>query len=75
MTMASLPWREWCPEAFEEAEREELLVLLLLVVPWCRFCHDLEDRVLGDEKVLQAVLSGWLPLRVDADKRLDMHEP
>ena len=72
--MANLPWQEWREEVFKTAEAEERLVLLLLVVPWCRFCRDLEDRVLAEAEVEQLLRRKWSLIRVNADQRPDIDE-
>ncbi len=70
--MAEAPWLEWSEEVFKKAQEEDKPVLLLLVVPWCRYCRDMQERVFRDENVLRNIRRGWIPVRVNAEKRPDI---
>jgi hypothetical protein len=65
-------WRDWDDDALAQARREGRLVFLGLFAPWCRVCHDLEENVLSDARVIAAIEKDFIPVRVDSDRRPDL---
>ena len=67
-----LDWLEWSDEAFEQARASQRPVLLLVRASWCRFCRELEQAVLGDERVERVLRERFVCIRVDKDRRPDI---
>lgn len=64
-------WHDWSEEAFERARERGSLVLLFLRASWCRWCRELEERVLADAQVAER-LASFVCVRVDKDRRPDI---
>ncbi|MCB9899680.1 MAG: thioredoxin domain-containing protein [Planctomycetes bacterium] len=60
-----IPWQDWTDDLLDRAWNERRPVLLFLVADWCRHCDDMEQQVLGDERVQRAVREGCIPVKVD----------
>ncbi len=69
-----IQWREWGEEAFEEARRLDRPILLNIVASWCSFCRELDSTTLSDSAVIEKVSAGFVPIRVDKDRRPDINE-
>lgn len=69
-----IAWREWSKEAFDEARNTGKLVLLDLSADWCHWCHVMDRTTYSDPEVIEAVNSGFVPVRVDIDARPDISE-
>lgn len=67
-------WRDWSEAAFEEAAREDRLVLLDLTATWCHWCHVMDGTTYSDPDVVRTVNEEFVPVRVDIDRRPDISE-
>ncbi|MCU0852443.1 MAG: DUF255 domain-containing protein [Thermoplasmata archaeon] len=67
-------WREWSKVAFDEARRENKLVLLDLSAVWCHWCHVMDDTTYADREVARRINESFIPVRVDIDERPDISE-
>jgi uncharacterized protein YyaL (SSP411 family) len=67
-----MEWREWNDESFALARERSAPVLLFLGASWCRFCRELEELVLTDERVARVIESRFVAIRVDKDRRPDI---
>jgi len=72
--MREIEWREWNDDAFAAARASGRPILLLLKASWCRFCRELEEGVLRDPALVDAVLRLYVPIRVDKDRRPDVNQ-
>ncbi len=70
---AEIQWREWGPEAFEQAQREDKPVLLGISAVWCHWCHVMDETSYSDERVIQLINERFVPVRVDNDQRPDVN--
>ena len=68
----SVEWRAWGPDAFSEARRSGRLVLLHLTTSWSRSAHEMDRDVWTDASLDSLVNVGFVPVRVDADRRPDV---
>ena len=68
-----IEWLDWGVDAFRRAAVRNRPILLSVVVSWSRQCRDME-KVWADPRVAAAVNAGWVPIRVDAEKRPDIRE-
>ncbi|MBI5434740.1 MAG: thioredoxin domain-containing protein [Planctomycetes bacterium] len=67
-----MDWREWNDDAFALARERSAPVLLFLGASWCRFCKELDEFVLSDERVARVIGQRFVPIRVDKDRRPDI---
>lgn len=67
-----MDWHEWTQEAFERARETRRPVLLFVKAAWCRWCHELEAQVLGDERAALLLGERFVCVRVDKDRRPDI---
>ncbi|MDP7080095.1 MAG: cytochrome c biogenesis protein CcdA [Candidatus Undinarchaeales archaeon] len=69
-----IEWREYGPDAFDEAMRENKPVFLLLTAPsWCYWCQVYESEdYLFHPSIFPLINERFVPIYVDADKRMDL---
>ncbi len=68
----SLRWHEWNEAAFAEARERGRPVFLFLFARWCRFCSELESKVLNSPEVALLLGEHFVCVRVDKDRRPDI---
>jgi len=68
-----ISWRTWGEAAFEEAEREDRLVLLSISAVWCHWCHVMDETTYSDPGVIEKINRDYIPVRVDSDMRPDIN--
>jgi uncharacterized protein YyaL (SSP411 family) len=71
-TQPGIVWREWSPNVFAEAKKENKFVLLDLHAFWCHWCHVMDETTYADPKVIALVGSKYIAVGVDADARPDL---
>lgn len=69
-----IEWRDYGPDAFNEAIAKNKPIFLLLTAPsWCYWCQVYEsDEYLFDEQIYPYINKNFIPVYVDADKRQDL---
>ncbi|ELZ33397.1 hypothetical protein C474_04935 [Halogeometricum pallidum JCM 14848] len=67
-------WREWGPEAFEEAETAGKPLLLSLTATWCDGCHEMDVETYGEPRIAANVNDDFVPVRVDVDRHPRVRE-
>ncbi|MBM3989583.1 MAG: thioredoxin domain-containing protein [Planctomycetes bacterium] len=67
-----MEWLEWGEAAFDEARARRAPTLLLVHARWCRFCRDLRERVLVDERVVDALRRDFVCIAAERDDRPDL---
>ena len=67
-------WRDWGPEAFAEADERDRPVLLSLSATWCEGCHEMDAVTYAEPRVAANVNEGFVPVRVDVDRRPRVRE-
>ncbi|MEP7161170.1 MAG: thioredoxin domain-containing protein [Dermatophilaceae bacterium] len=65
-------WWEWGPEAFEEARRRDVPVLLSVGYAACHWCHVMARESFEDAQVAQALADGFVAIKVDREERPDI---
>jgi uncharacterized protein YyaL (SSP411 family) len=65
-------WRNWGPEALEEARKKNRLVLLSLGAVWCHWCHVMDETTYSNDEIIAYINEHFIPIRVDADLRPDI---
>ncbi len=71
---AEIGWREWSPEAFEEARQSDRPILLSISAVWCHWCHVMDETTYSDQNVIDFITRDWVPIRVDNDVRPDINQ-
>ena len=69
---AAISWREWNESAFATARSEGKPLLLTLTATWCHWCHVMDQTSYSDGRVIERINSGFIPMRVDVDRRPDI---
>jgi uncharacterized protein YyaL (SSP411 family) len=67
-----MEWLTWSDDAFTKARELNRPVFLMIGASWCRWCRELEERVLGDERVEQVLNERFVSVKVDKDRRPDI---
>ncbi len=70
---ADIRWRPWGEPAFAEARRIGRPVLLSLSAVWCHWCHVMDETSYSDPRVIAAVNTHFVPIRVDSDRHPDVN--
>lgn len=67
-------WREWGPDAFEEAADRGVPVLLSLTATWCTDCHEMDVETYGEPRIAANVNDRFVPVRIDVDRHPRVRE-
>ena len=67
-----IEWRPWSADAFSDARRTGKLVLLHVTTSWSRSAHEMDREAWTDGALDSLVRAGFVPVRVDADRRPDV---
>ncbi|MBI2857408.1 MAG: thioredoxin domain-containing protein [Chloroflexi bacterium] len=67
-----IEWRGWGPNAFQEAQRQDRPIALLVAAFWCAVCHRMDETTFSDDNVIQFLNTAFLPVRVDEAQRPDI---
>ncbi|MEU9132295.1 thioredoxin domain-containing protein [Kitasatospora sp. NPDC048540] len=65
-------WWEWSPEAFEEARRRGVPVLLSVGYAACHWCHVMAHESFEDEAVAAYANEHYVAVKVDREERPDV---
>ncbi|MDP9240280.1 MAG: thioredoxin domain-containing protein, partial [Actinomycetota bacterium] len=65
-------WWEWSPEAFAEAKRRDVPVLLSIGYAACHWCHVMAHESFEDPATAAVVNAHTLPIKVDREERPDV---
>lgn len=65
-------WQEWGPDAFEEARRRDVPVLLSVGYAACHWCHVMAHESFEDEDVARVVNADFVAVKVDREERPDI---
>lgn len=65
-------WWEWGPEAFAEARRRDVPVLLSVGYAACHWCHVMAHESFEDEATAEQVNAGFVAIKVDREERPDV---
>ena len=65
-------WWEWGPEAFEEARRREIPVLLSVGYAACHWCHVMAHESFEDETTAAYMNEHFVNIKVDREERPDV---
>ncbi len=65
-------WRQWSPEAFAEAERRDVPVLLSVGYAACHWCHVMAHESFEDPATAALMNDGFVCVKVDREERPDI---
>ncbi len=65
-------WWEWGPEAFAEAERRDVPVLLSVGYAACHWCHVMAHESFEDATTAAAINADFVAIKVDREERPDV---
>ncbi|MFB6659613.1 thioredoxin domain-containing protein [[Kitasatospora] papulosa] len=65
-------WWPWSPEAFEEARRRNVPVLLSVGYASCHWCHVMAHESFEDPSVADYLNAHFVPVKVDREERPDV---
>jgi uncharacterized protein YyaL (SSP411 family) len=68
-----IAWRPWGTAAFAESEQTGKPVLLSISAVWCHWCHAMDETTYSDTRIITAINEGFVPMRVDNDRRPDVN--
>jgi len=66
-------WLGWGDMAFEKARSEKKLIFLDIYATWCHWCKVMDETTYKDDRVVELINDGFVPVRVDTDKRPDIN--
>jgi uncharacterized protein len=70
---AEIGWMPWGEAAFARAAAEDKPILLSISAVWCHWCHVMDETSYSDPGVIDAINHGYVPVRVDNDRRPDIN--
>ncbi|HET8614446.1 MAG TPA: thioredoxin domain-containing protein [Actinomycetales bacterium] len=65
-------WQEWGPEAFDEARRRDVPVLLSVGYAACHWCHVMAHESFEDVETAHEMNAGFVNVKVDREERPDV---
>lgn len=65
-------WQQWSEEIFEQAKRENKLVILDLEAVWCHWCHVMDEKTYHDPAIVKLIQKNYIAVRVDQDANPDI---
>ncbi len=71
---APVAWRPFGPEAMRSARAAGRPILLFVTTPWCHLCRVMDETAFADPDVRRLVAEGFLPARLDGERRPDLNE-
>ena len=69
---AKIIWHPWTEEIFEQAKRENKLVILDLEAVWCHWCHVMDEKTYHDPAIVKLIQQKYIAVRVDQDANPDI---
>lgn len=69
-----MEWAEWSAEAFTRAQDDRRVILVNVAASWCHWCHVMDERTYGDERIAGLLRERFVAIRVDSDARPDVAE-
>ncbi len=70
--VGGLKWVTWTDNLFEQAKKENKLVILDLEAVWCHWCHVMDEKTYSQPEVAQLLRDHFICVKVDQDARPDL---
>lgn len=65
-------WREWGPEAFAEARKRDVPVLVSVGYATCHWCHVMARESFSDPEIAELLRRDFVAVKVDREERPDV---
>src|SRR6185312_16829325 len=65
-------WWPWSPEAFAEARRRDVPVLISVGYAACHWCHVMAHESFEDDAVAKVINADFVAIKVDREERPDV---
>ncbi|GAC1358224.1 MAG: thioredoxin domain-containing protein [Acidobacteriaceae bacterium] len=65
-------WKQWGPEAFAQAQREDKPILLDIGAVWCHWCHVMDRESYENPETAKLINEHFVAVKVDRDERPDV---
>ncbi len=65
-------WWPWCEEAFAEARRRDVPILISIGYAACHWCHVMAHESFEDPEVARVLNGGFVAVKVDREERPDV---
>lgn len=65
-------WQPWSPEIWEQAKREDKMVLVSVGYSACHWCHVMEHECFEDEQTAELMNKWFINVKVDREERPDV---
>ncbi|HWB73765.1 MAG TPA: DUF255 domain-containing protein [Nannocystaceae bacterium] len=69
-----LGWAPWAKATFDQAAKDDRIILVNVVATWCHWCHVMEETTYRDPEVVALLEQDFVTIRVDSDARPDVAE-
>lgn len=70
--LARIPWIETYETGIEQAASQSRPVLVTVSAVWCGACRQMQQLTFSDPRVVRAAQEGFIPVKIDADRRPDL---
>lgn len=67
-------WKPWSDKVFEEAVKDDKLVIISIGYSSCHWCHVMEEETFEDEKVAEIMNKDFISIKVDREERPDVDQ-
>ncbi len=75
MSMATeISWQKWSKSVFEQASRENKMILVNVGIEVCYACKWMEEDTYRVAEIVNLVMQNFVPIQVDANARPDLGE-
>jgi uncharacterized protein YyaL (SSP411 family) len=64
---SEVKWGKLTPKTFEQAKKENKIILLNLEANWCHWCHVMHDSTYANKEVAQYIEKHFIPVSADQD--------
>ncbi len=68
----NLDWVAFSDKVFDQAKKENKLVILDLEAVWCHWCHVMKTTTYNDPQIKKILQDHYITVRVDQDSRPDL---
>jgi len=62
-----IEWKKISPEIFEQAQKENKIILLNLEANWCHWCHVMHDSTYSNSKIIDFLEKYFICVKADQD--------